>query len=63
MANTNVINSFSYIDFANDASTKALLKNAIGLLFYDKTTPIPLPEASHSMQKGTLKPGNIKTGA
>lgn len=40
-----------------------LLKKAIGCPFCDKTAPIPLPDASVSMVKGTSKSGRDNTGA
>jgi len=52
MANTTAINSFLYMDLVKDKSARALLKNAMGFLFCDNTTPTPFPDASHSNTEG-----------
>lgn len=63
MANTRAMSSFPYTDSDSLELAKALLKKAIGLLFYTRTAPIPVPEASYSIENGCVKSGKARTGA
>lgn len=38
------------------------LSNAMGYLFYMRTTPIPFPNASHSNSNGNVKLGATRIG-
>jgi len=51
MAKTRAISSFSYVDFVREVFASALLKRAMGLLSWNKTTTNPFPEVLHSMEK------------
>ena len=56
-------NSRTLVEAPKSLEVNDLLKKAMGFPFWDKTAPIPTPEASVSTMKGFVKSGKAKTEA
>lgn len=56
-------NSWTYADAMRSFVLKVLLKKAMGWPFWDRTVPIPIPEAYVSKTNGIEKSGNRRIGA
>lgn len=63
MAVVMAVSSLTYVDARRSLGQKGLPKKAIGWFFWDRTAPMPTPEASVSTLNRMEKSGKLSTGA